>query len=87
MKNAPKLKRALSEPCFHSWDFGYINDVFEAEYDISPAITERNAWDDQRPPTPQSDGEGGDQKSTRDLIVRSSDSGYGVIYLSFLMYL
>lgn len=49
-------KRAFSEPIFHSWDFGFTDDVFAAEYDISPAVSVREYWEessaDSTPSTP-----------------------------------
>jgi hypothetical protein len=92
IQTVPVLKRAFSEPCFHSWDFGYTDDVFAAEYDISPAVTERNAWDEEvqnhgsRPSTPSGDedlplGE----KKPQDIIFRINDSGL-VQFLRVLFY-
>lgn len=83
-QNGPPLKRAFSEPCFHSWDFGFFNDVFEAEYDISPASTERYAWDEKegipsRPGTPSSGDEDlllGEKKGQQDIIFKINDAGY-----------
>ena len=77
------LRRAFSEPRFNSWEFGYTNDVFEAEYDISPAATERNPWDEEAskdtpsPITPSSDDDSssGERKTQQDIIFRVNDSG------------
>lgn len=49
-------KRAFSLPIFHSWDHGFTDDVFAAEYDTSPAVSVREYWEevssDSRPTTP-----------------------------------